>query len=144
MDALLLEIRLLREALDFTASRTRTPGSPSETEITAVRRLLGDLIDARMEDLLADLVSVRVSLPAGADGLADAVRGIDALIEKMGATRFEAEAMDFPDPLIHAVTAERRIDGAPDGVIVETVRPGYRAGHGAILAKACVAVNRRP
>ena len=44
----------------------------------------------------------------------------------------------------HTVAAERSIADAPEGVVVETVHPGFRTSHGVILAKAGVAVNRRP
>ena len=50
--------------------------------------------------------------------------------------------MDFVDPLIHVVVEERRVDSAPDGVVLETLRPGYRTARGLVVCKAAVAVNR--
>ena len=47
------------------------------------------------------------------------------------------------DPLIHTVTREVSDARLPDGVVVETIRPGFHTGHGIVVAKALVAVNRR-
>jgi molecular chaperone GrpE (heat shock protein) len=51
--------------------------------------------------------------------------------------------MDVVDPLIHAVIEERQQADAPDRVILETVRPGFRTARGVVVSKAAVAVNRR-
>jgi molecular chaperone GrpE (heat shock protein) len=69
---------------------------------------------------------------------------MDRLLDRLGATSFSAAKLEFVDPAIHDVTAERRVAGVPDGVVVETLRAGWRSASGALVAKACVAVNRRP
>jgi molecular chaperone GrpE (heat shock protein) len=71
------------------------------------------------------------------------VERLDHLLETLGAVRFAAEPMDIVDPLIHVVLEERRDASAPDGVILEALRPGYRTARGLVVGKAAVAVNRR-
>ncbi len=77
------------------------------------------------------------------DGVARGGDRLERLLNSLGASRFTAEPMDFVDPLIHVVVEERRDDGTPDGVVIETVRPGYRTARGAVVSKAAVVVNRR-
>jgi molecular chaperone GrpE (heat shock protein) len=67
---------------------------------------------------------------------------LDSLLENLGAVRFEAETLDAVDPLIHVVVEEREQVDAPEGVIVQTVRPGFRTARGLVVCKAAVAVSR--
>ncbi len=115
---------------------------PLEGAVDSLRRLLSELIERRMESAITDLAEVRRAAAASAAGGA-VVERLDQLLEKFGAVRFEAEAMDMVDPLIHVVLEERRDAEAPDGVILEALRPGYRTGRGLVVCKAAVAVNRR-
>ena len=72
-----------------------------------------------------------------------AEHGIDALMDELGAIRFSANTMEHMDPLIHTMMEERASEGVVAGVILESLRPGYRTGSGRILAKAMVAVSGR-
>jgi molecular chaperone GrpE (heat shock protein) len=56
--------------------------------------------------------------------------------------RFTAERLAWVDPLIHTVAAEKQDPNAPAGVVLETVKAGYRTGRGAVLARAAVVINR--
>ena len=59
-------------------------------------------------------------------------------------TAFCAERLEWVDPLIHVVAGEREDEDAPDAVVLETIRPGYRTARGTVVSKAAVVVNRRP
>ena len=113
-----------------------------EASVDSLRRLLSELIEARTESVARDVVAVRgLAVKTGAErGLVEA---LDALLAKLGAIRFEGRRLDFMDPLIHRAVSERADNGAADGVILDTVQPGYRTVRGNVLAKADVVVNRR-
>jgi hypothetical protein len=147
------EIRSLKDVLEkFATPSTGTAGAGRvgatdtalEGTVDSLRRLLSELIEQRTESVVRDLVDVRreaANLSAGGHG--GMVERLDHLLEALGAVRFEAEPMDVVDPLIHVVLEERRDTDAPDGVILEALRPGYRTGRGLVVCKAAVAVNRR-
>lgn len=138
-----------------TSAATRT--APSEAEaageaparsaevhldgaVDALRRLLSELIETRLESVARDLAELRRETVAGAEA-ARLLELVDDLLDRLGAVRFSAEALDAVDPLIHTVVEERRSAGVPRGVILEAVRPGFRSGRGLVLCKAAVAVS---
>jgi hypothetical protein len=119
-------------------ARNREPSL--DGAVDAVRRLLSELLEGALESVAGDLADLRREAAAGADR--ERLLGlIDDLLERTGAVRFSAEALDVVDPLIHAVVEERSAAGVPRGVIVEAVRPGFRSGRGLVLCKAAVAVS---
>jgi len=108
--------------------------------VDSLRRLLGELLEQRLESVARDVAEVHRTVAGGADR-ERVVALLDDLLHALGASRFTAEPLDVVDPLIHAVVEERRADGVPSGVILETVRPGFRSGRGLVLAKAAVMVS---
>jgi hypothetical protein len=105
-----------------------------------LRRLLGDLLEERLEAAARDLSAIRCELDVGAE--LNSVRArLDDLLAQLGAVRFTAEPMDVVDPLIHTIVEERAVQGVPAGVIVEAVRPGFRSGRGLVLCRAAVVVS---
>lgn len=114
-----------------------------DASVDALRRVLSDLLEQRMESVVRALVDIR-GAAAGVTATAGAqvVERLDCLLADLGAVQFEAEAMDVVDPLIHVVVEERQQADVPDGVILETARPGYRTARGMVLCKAAVVVNR--
>jgi hypothetical protein len=108
--------------------------------VDSFRRMLGDLLEQRLESVAREVAEVRRAVAGGADG-ERVLALLDDLLHALGATRFTAEPLDVVDPLIHAVVQERRADGVPSGVILEAVRPGFRSGRGLVLAKAAVTVS---
>jgi molecular chaperone GrpE (heat shock protein) len=108
--------------------------------VDSLRRLLSELLEQRLEAVARDLADVRRVLTSGAES--DTVLDrIDDLLDQVGAVRFAAEPLDVVDPLIHTVVDERPGNGAPRGVVLEGVRPGFRSARGLVLAKAAVAVS---
>jgi molecular chaperone GrpE (heat shock protein) len=142
------EIRSVKQTLAKLVTPVSSDGSRSdaalESSVDSLRRLLSELIEQRMEAVVTDLVDVRRQATAMAQqkgtGIVDR---LDQVLENLGAIPFEAEPMDVVDPLIHAVIEERQRPDAPDRVILETVRPGFRTARGVVVCKAAVAVNRR-
>ena len=138
--ALKSEVANLRSLL--TRPAEAAPTTP-DGEVDALRRTVNDLIERRMENVVRDLVVLR-NLAAGlADG-EPVLAGADALLTRLGAIRYDAQRLDHVDPLIHAVSRETQEADLPDGVIAASIRPGFRTSRGVVLAKALVAVNRRP
>jgi hypothetical protein len=106
----------------------------------AIRRTVGEMMDMKLESVMRRLAAIRA---AAATPDATAVSLVDDLMADLGALKFDAGRLDFMDPLIHSIVEERSIAEAPDGVIVECLRPGFRTARGVVILKACVAVNRR-
>jgi molecular chaperone GrpE (heat shock protein) len=114
-----------------------------ESSVDSLRRLLSELVEQRMEAVVRDLVDVRRQAAAVAQRKdTGIVERLDRVLESLGAISFAAEPMDVVDPLIHVVTEERQQADAPGGVILETLRPGFRTARGVVVCKAAVAVNR--
>ncbi len=148
LQAILAEIRSVKGMLQPRSTDGTRPAATTdaalESSVDSLRRLLSELIEQHMESVIRDLAEIRRQasiIPAG-NGHALLDR-LDDLLERLGAIRFEAEPMDVVDPLIHAVVEERRQADVPDGVILATVRPGFRTVRGLIACKAAVAINRR-
>jgi hypothetical protein len=121
---------------------TSTADTLLEGAVNSLRRLLSELIEDRMEAVVRDLAQVRSEATSASDGGARVVARLDQLLESLGALKFEARRFDAVDPLIHVAVEERNEKGIPDGVVLATVRPGFRSGRGVVLCKAAVAVNR--
>jgi len=138
------ELRAVRELME------RALPGPIEAEtdpalegsVDALRRLLSATIEDRLESTVGELASIRsAALADSPDRLDAVVSRIDRLLGGLGAVPFDAERLDYLDPLIHEPVAERHDPDAPTGVVLETVRPGFRTGRGAVAARACVVVN---
>jgi hypothetical protein len=142
-NAVLKEIREVKSMLHQLLSPPSAPDADLEGAVHALRRLLSELIEERLDAVIRDLVDLRGQFAGPAKPTA-AIARLDALIEQLGAVRFEAAPLDVVDPLIHVVAEERQSADVPDGVILKTVGPGYRTSRGIVLCKAAVAVNRNP
>jgi hypothetical protein len=143
-EAILTQLRSMQQMLERLAAPPPLTDAALETSVDSLRRLLSELIEQRMESVVLDLVDVRreaANLPAQSGERI--VERLDQLLEDLGAARFDAEQMDVVDPLIHVVVDERHQPDAPDGVILETRRPGYRTARGTVACKAAVVVNHR-
>jgi len=139
-EALRQEITALRTQL----SRHMAPVTTgSMEEVDALRRVLNDLMEARTNDVIRELVTIRNSAAAAGGEARRIADQMDALLADLGTMKFEAERLEHVDPLIHTVSKEISDASIPDGIIIETLRPGFHTSRGIIVAKALVAVNRR-
>ena len=143
-DEVLREIRGLRAAIEPMVKPPSTAGAELDESVDSLRRLLSELIEQRMEAVVQQLADIRRDAGSIPSDHGTRIAGrLDELLESLGAERFDAELMDVVDPLIHVVVAERQQNDVPDGVIIETVRPGYRTSRGRVVCKAAVAVSQR-
>jgi molecular chaperone GrpE (heat shock protein) len=140
IEALRQEITALRTQF----SRQMAPVTTgSMEEVDALRRVLNDLMEARMNDVIRELVTIRNSAATAGGEARRISEQMDALLSDLGAMKFEAERLEHIDPLIHAVSREVSDPSLPDGIIIATLRPGFHTSRGIIVAKALVSVNRR-
>ncbi len=142
VQALRAELEKVRKAVEALAVPASEPSAGLEQATVELRRMLGDMIEREMEPVAAAVARLRAEVASGATAGQIAER-LDALMADLGANRFDARPMDELDPLIHLVAGERQRADLPDGVVVESLRPGFRTARGAVLAKAAVIVNRR-
>lgn len=144
-EAILAHLRSVQQMIEkLVAQPPGTTDAALDASVDSLRRLLSELIEQRMESVVRDLADVRreaANLAEGSGGRI--VERLDRLLEDLGAVRFDAEPMDVVDPLIHVVVDERHQLDVPDGVILETQRPGYRTARGMVVCKAAVVVNQR-
>ncbi len=136
--ALCKEIALLRESVSALVGRSQI--GVTADEVSALRRVLADILESRMLTVLQKLAAIRHAVPLDAS---EVVGRMDALLDELGAVSFTAERMEHLDPVIHEVGREVRDGHLPDGVIAATLRPGWRTANGQILARCLVSLNRR-
>lgn len=115
-----------------------------EGAVDSLRRLLSDMIERRLETVALAVAGLRRQTARGEADPDTTVTQLDRILESLGAVRFSAEPLEIVDPLIHEVVEERDVDGIASGLVVETLRPGYRTARRRIACKAEVAVRRRP
>lgn len=140
-------VESLRQEITTLRSQLAKHLSPVTTgtleEVDALRRVLNDLMEARLNDVIRELVNIRNTAASAGAAARHITEQMDTLLADLGAQKFEAERLEHVDPLIHTVTREVHDAHLPDGVVTETIRPGFHTGHGIVVAKALVAVNRR-
>jgi hypothetical protein len=139
---ILSELAGLRKLVESLFPAPVSADTALESSVDSLRRLLAELVEARQEGVVARLTMIRT---LGAFLKADhrLLEAIDGMLADLGALRFQAQRLDYVDPLIHKVVGERTDSGVPEGLILETLQPGFRTGRGVIVAKAEVIVNRR-
>jgi len=142
-DEILREVQAIRAAVAPKHRPSSGEAGELESAVDSLRRLLSELLERHHDAVLSELVPIRLALAdAQHPDPAAALLRIDRLMDRLGATQFTAQRLDFVDPAIHEVKAERRLVGVADGVVAESLRPGFRNASGVVLTKAWVAVNR--
>jgi hypothetical protein len=144
-EEILCELRAVRAAVAPKDRHASDEEGGLASAVDSMRRLLSELLERNHEAVLRDLVPIRLAL-ADSRHLdpAAAVGRLDQLMDRLGAIAFSAQKLDFVDPVIHEIKGERHEAGLPEGVVAESLRPGFRSASGVVLTKAWVAVNRRP
>lgn len=140
LDSIRQEVAALRSQLAKNMAPVTTG---TLEEVDAMRRVLNDLMEARMNSVIRELVTIRNSAASAGSNARQVTEQMDALLADLGAMKFEAERLEYVDPLIHSIIREVTDASLPDGVVTETIRPGFYTGRGIVVAKALVAVNRR-
>ena len=142
--AVLAELASLRRTMERMSAPLPSGDASLENGVDSMRRLLTELLESRLDPVITEVAAIRTLAASEAEGKSGSVVDrLDLLLNDLGAVRFEAQRLDYYDPLIHQVLSERQDAGAPDRVVLETVVPGYRTQRGRVVAKAGVAINRR-
>ncbi|HEY0872773.1 MAG TPA: nucleotide exchange factor GrpE [Vicinamibacterales bacterium] len=135
-------------------SKYRAAASEFEEARLRLRREISKDIERSRREILADLLEVVDNLDRALDsarqgGSNDAlVQGVEMVrrqfmtkLEGFGVTRIDADGQPF-DPQLHdAISTVPASSPEQDGIIVGTVRPGYRIGED-VLRPAAVAVAK--
>jgi len=140
IESLRREVAALRTQL---AKHMAPVATGTMEEVDALRRVLNDLMEARTNDIIRDLVTIRNTAASTGNAGQRVTEQMDTLLADLGAMKVEAERLEHVDPLIHSITREVSDPSLPDGVVAATLRPGFHTGHGVVVAKALVSVNRR-
>ena len=138
---MMAELQAVRGLMESWVNPASQADTDMDKSMDVIRRLLGDLVDARMEEVLKRLTGI-ASL-AAAKGHEEVVEALESVLADAGVIRFSPACLDFPDLFICRIAGDRTDDAAAEGAIVEVVEPGYRTSRGTVLAKAAVIINRR-
>ena len=140
--------------LQETLSKYRAAASEFDEARLRLRREISKDIERARRDILAEMLEVLDNLDRALDaarqgGSQDALlQGVEmvrrqflAKLESFGVTRIEADHLPF-DPMLHeAISSVPATSPDQDGIVVGTIRPGYRIGDD-VLRPAAVAVAR--
>ncbi len=130
---------------------------PLDRATTTFQRLVTEVVDDQLATLLPPIVALRNDLefrgteasPSGRgqddwkDFLANSVEMLDQTLVQVGVARYEPHAGVPFDSLIHLAVGETRRDDLPEGVVSESLQPGFRTARGKVISPARVKVNRR-
>ena len=123
--------------------------APLDRATATFQRLVADLVDEQLAEMLPPLIALRSEFAQRAGGSDDESferRGlgmIDHVLSVAGVERFEARRGDIFDPLIHLAVGEVTGGDLDDGVVAEPLDAGFRSARRQVLSKAKIRVNRR-
>lgn len=135
-----------------------TPPRSLEADLDHVsrsfRRTLVDVLDRQSDRISNPLTGISRSLdriskrclenhPDLASELEGCVSNLGTVFEELGVEKFEADAQEIFDPLIHQMVGSEDDEKTPHGHVIRGVSSGFRAANGRILMPAQVIVNRR-
>jgi molecular chaperone GrpE len=137
-------------------TKYRQAASEFEEARLRLRREISKDVERSRRDLLSEFLDVLDNLDRAADsarggaspdallqGIEMVRRQFHAKLESLGVTRINTDNQPF-DPAIHeAITSVPAVSPDQDGLVVGTVRAGYRIGDD-VLRPAAVAVARAP
>lgn len=131
-----------------TVTRTR----PLDRATAMFQRLITELMDERLAEMLPTVVSLRSEMhqraeAAGAEAEDDFASRATAMLDQVLASAdvhaYEPRAGEAFDPLIHMAVGEAHREDLPNDVVAQSIQPGYRTSRGKVIAPARVMVNRR-
>jgi molecular chaperone GrpE (heat shock protein) len=128
--------------------------APLDRATATFQRLIAEVMDEKLAELAPPLVSLRSEMAqrVRTDGHSDPVaaefyqRGVEVLDQVLSLgdiRRYEVPVGAAFDSLIHLAVGETRRGDLPNGVVAESVQPGFRTARGKVIAPAKVKVNRR-
>lgn len=134
--------RLLRALADFDNFRKRMKQEQEEFAAFALEGFLQTLLPI-MDNFDRAVENARKTSAAVPDdflkGIALIKRQFADALTKFGVTEIEALGKSF-DPHLHEVVLKKKVDGKPEGFVVEVVQAGYRL-HQRVLRPAMVIIS---
>lgn len=130
---------------------------PLDRATATFQRLVTEVVDDQLATLLPPIVTLRNDLelrgteaaPSGRgqddwkEFLANSVEMLDQTLVQIGVAKYDPHAGVPFDSLIHLAVGETRRDDLPEGVVSESLQPGFRTARGKVISLAHVKVNRR-
>jgi hypothetical protein len=128
--------------------------APLDRATATFQRLVGEVLDDHLVEMLPTLVSLRGEMADKAHGGTGSPRNddefyrrgtemLDQVLSAARVSRFDARTGEAFDPLIHLAVGETHRPDLADGAVAEFLQPGFRTARGKVIAPAKVKVNRR-
>ena len=131
--------------------------APIDRATATFHRLVAEVVDDQLAEMLPPLVSLRNELSQRADAgsggsspeddaEAFCRRGqetLDHVLALASIGLYEVRVSETFDPLIHLAVGEVHREDLADGAVAESVQPGFRSARGKVIVPAKVLVNRR-
>jgi molecular chaperone GrpE (heat shock protein) len=126
--------------------------APLDRATATFQRLVGEVLDEHLAEILPTLVGLRNELAdracesagqSGDDHLSRWLEMLDQTLTGAKVTRYDARPGEAFDPLIHLAVGEMHRGDLADGAVAEFIQPGFRTARGKVIAAAKVKVNRR-
>ncbi|HOW70059.1 MAG TPA: nucleotide exchange factor GrpE [Phycisphaerae bacterium] len=127
--------------------------APLDRATATFQRLVAEVIDDQLAEMLPPLISLRNECAQRVDGsgqeAADddfAQRGketLDHVLMLAGVQSYEPRLGELFDPIIHLAVGECHRQDLAANSVGQTVQPGFRSARGKVLVAAKVLVNRR-
>ena len=154
MNAAMSTMTELAAAQRGTADDAYLRTAPLDRATATFQRLVGEVLDDHLVEMLPTLVSLRGEMAdkagAGTGSRRDDDeffrRGTEMLDQVLAAarvTRFDARTGESFDPLIHLAVGETHRPDLAEGAVAEFLQPGFRTARGKVITPAKVKVNRR-
>jgi len=131
--------------------------APLDRATATFQRLVAEVVDDQLAEMLPPLVSLRNELaqradagngenPSADDAGEFCCRGKEILEHVLALANiqvYESRVSETFDPLIHLAVGEVHREDLADGAVAEPVQPGFRSARGKVIVPAKVLVNRR-
>lgn len=127
--------------------------APLDRATATFQRLVGEVLDEHLAEILPTLVGVRTEVADRAnEGGGARVDGgslrrwtemLDQTLAVAKVVCYDARPGEAFDPLIHLAVGETHRGDLADGAVGEFIQPGFRTARGKVIVPARVKVNRR-
>lgn len=119
------------------------PTSSMERATATFHRLVEEVVDDKLAEMLPPLVALRNEMIQESDDLGRrGAETLDHVLALAGVAVYEARDGETCDPLIHLAVGETHRDDLPDGSVGEVLQSGFRSSRGKVIVPAKVRVNR--
>jgi len=128
--------------------------APLDRATATFHRLVSEVVDDQMAEMLPPLVALRNEMSQRADAgsttdvdghelYARVTETLDHVLTLADVQSYDARPGDTFDPLIHLAVGETHRHDLPDGTVAEPLQPGFRSARGKVVVPAKVRINRR-